>query len=77
MTFHYATDQGRRWQLHPTRMEVSGLNHNVFGGFLSLRVGIYSLQPGSIQLSDFSYQAIDGISWQRKLERPVRPTAGS
>ena len=34
VTYHYSLDDGETWQRHPTRMEVSGLNHNVFGGFL-------------------------------------------
>ena len=40
ITYHYSLDDGKTWRLHPTRMEVSGIHHNVFGGFLSLRVGI-------------------------------------
>ncbi len=59
ITYHYSLDDGTTWRLHPTRMEVSGLNHNVFGGFLSLRVGICSLGTGSIRLSRFTYQAIE------------------
>lgn len=59
ITFHYSSDAGRNWRLHPTRMEVSGLNHNVFGSFSSLKVGIHSLGADSIRLSRFSYQAIE------------------
>jgi xylan 1,4-beta-xylosidase len=40
-------------------MEVSGMNHNVFGGFLSLRVGICAMGAGRIRLSRFSYRAIE------------------
>ena len=40
ITYHYSLDDGKTWLRHPTRMEVSGINHNVFGGFLSLRIGI-------------------------------------
>ncbi len=58
ITYHYSVDGGQTWRLHPTRMEVSGLNHNVFGGFLSLKVGICSLGEGSVTLSDFTYQAL-------------------
>lgn len=58
ITYHYSVDDGRTWRRHPTRMEVSGLNHNVFGGFLSLRVGICSLGSGSVRLRRFSYRAI-------------------
>jgi xylan 1,4-beta-xylosidase len=39
-------------------MEVSGLNHNVFGGFLSLKIGIYSVGTGSVRLRDFRYRAL-------------------
>lgn len=58
VTYEYSHDDGRSWKLHPTRMEVSGLHHNVFGGFLSLKIGIYSAQAGGIALSDFRYRAI-------------------
>ena len=58
VTYEYSHDDGRSWRLHPTRMEVSGLHHNVFGGFLSLKVGIYSAQAGGLALSDFRYRAI-------------------
>ena len=58
ITWHYSHDDAKTWVRHPTRMEVSGLNHNVFGGFISLKVGIYSAGDGSITLSDFSYRAL-------------------
>lgn len=59
ITFHYSHDGGRSWTLHGLRMEVSGIHHNVFGEFLSLRIGIYSANRGSIVLRDFTYRAID------------------
>lgn len=55
LTQSYSLDDGRTWTRHDTRMEVSGLHHNVFGGFLSLRVGIYVAGAGSARLRDFSY----------------------
>lgn len=58
ITYQYSQDQGKTWKLHPTRMEVSGMHHNVFGGFLSLKVGIYSVGKGKVQLSNFRYKAI-------------------
>jgi len=58
ITYEYSQDAGRSWTRHPTRMEVSGLNHNVFGGFLSLKVGIYCAGSGEVQLRDFRYSAI-------------------
>lgn len=58
ITYQYTFDSGKHWQVHPTRMEVSGINHNVFGGFLSLKVGIYCAHTGSVELTDFRYQAL-------------------
>ena len=58
ITYEYSLDNGDSWLRHPTRMEVSGINHNVFGGFLSLRVGIYSAGKGKATLEDFTYRAI-------------------
>lgn len=60
VTYAYSHDDGRSWQLHTIRMEVSGLHHNVFGGFLSLRLGIYSAGEGTVRLRDFRYRAIEG-----------------
>ena len=59
ITYHHSHDNGATWQRHPTRMEVSGLNHNVFGGFLSLKIGIFATGNGGIRLRDFTYKAID------------------
>lgn len=58
VTFRYSHDDGKTWVLHGLRMEVSGIHHNVFGGFLSLKVGIYSAGGGSVVLRDFSYRAL-------------------
>ena len=62
VTYEYSHDGGRTWTLHGTRMEVSGIHHNVFGGFLSLRVGLYSTGAGAVKFSDFSYRAIKETS---------------
>jgi xylan 1,4-beta-xylosidase len=57
VTFHYSHD-GANWDQHPWQMEVSGFHHNVFGGFLSLKVGIYCAGQGEIMVKRFSYRAI-------------------
>ncbi len=57
VTFHYSYDDGRTWKRHGTRMEVSGLHHNVFGGFLALRIGLYAAGAGEARLTDFRYRA--------------------
>jgi xylan 1,4-beta-xylosidase len=38
-------------------MEVSGMHHNVLGGFLSLKLAVYAAGKGSILLRRFSYRA--------------------
>ncbi len=58
VTYRYSHDGGKTWTLHGHRMEVSGIHHNVFGGFLSLKLGIYSVGEGSIRLKDFKYRAL-------------------
>ena len=56
--YAYSHDHGSSWTVHGTRMEVSGLHHNVFGGFLSLRVGLYATGSGGVRFGDFRYKAI-------------------
>lgn len=58
VTFHHSFDGGGTWTLHGTRMEVSGIHHNVFGGFLSLKVGVYAAGRGAVRLRDFRYRAL-------------------
>lgn len=58
VTWHYSHDGGRTWIRHDTRMEVSGLNHNVFGGFLSLKVGLYSAGTQPVRMTGFAYRAL-------------------
>ncbi|HET8764979.1 MAG TPA: family 43 glycosylhydrolase [Rhodanobacter sp.] len=58
VTFHYSHDGGKSWTQHPMRMEVSGLHHNVFGGFLSLRIGIYCAGQGAAVMHQFRYRAL-------------------
>jgi len=58
VTWYYSLDDGKTWIRQGVRNEVSGMHHNVFGGFLSLKVGIYSAGSGSVRLSDFRYRAL-------------------
>jgi len=57
VNFDYSRDDGLTWQSIGMRMEVSGLHHNVFGGFLSLKVGVYCAGQGAVTLRDFRYRA--------------------
>ncbi len=45
-------------------MEVSGIHHNVFGGFLSLKVGVYCAGTGAVTLAEFRYRALEP-GWRR------------
>jgi xylan 1,4-beta-xylosidase len=39
-------------------MEVSGLHHNVFGGFLSLRLALFAAGRGEVRIRNFVYRGI-------------------
>ncbi|MCR6663674.1 MAG: family 43 glycosylhydrolase [Luteimonas sp.] len=58
VTYHHSHDDGNTWTRLDTRMEVSGIHHNVFGGFLSLRLALYSAGSGAVEFSDFRYRAL-------------------
>lgn len=58
VTFSYSHDGGAGWTQHPWQMEVAGLHHNVFGGFLSLKPAVYSAGKGSIRLRELRYRAL-------------------
>jgi len=57
VTFHYSTD-GKQWTQHPWQMEVSGLHHNVFGGFLSLKIALFAAGRGEVRLRNFIYRGL-------------------
>jgi xylan 1,4-beta-xylosidase len=55
--YEYSFD-GRQWKAHPWQMEVSGFHHNVFGGFLSLRIGLFAAGDGEVRLRNFVYRGL-------------------
>jgi len=57
VTYAYSND-GMSWTQHPWQMEVSGMHHNVFGGFLSLKLALYSAGDGTVRMRDFRYRAL-------------------
>lgn len=57
LTFHQSSD-GEHWVQHPWQMEVSGLHHNVFGGFLSLKVALFAAGPGQVRFRHFTYRGL-------------------
>jgi xylan 1,4-beta-xylosidase len=58
ITFRYSRDDGRTWIQHPWQMEVSGLHHNVFGGFVSLRIALFSAGAGEVRARNFVYRGL-------------------
>ena len=58
VAFHTSGDGGRTWQRFDRGMEVSGYNHNVRGGFLMLRPGLYSAGRGTARFRDFRFEAL-------------------
>ena len=51
-------DGGGTWVKHPWQMDVSGFHHNVMGGFLSLKFGVYCIGNGEAKLRDFVYRGV-------------------
>ena len=54
---YYSAD-GAKWNKIENSLEVSGMNHNVLSGFLSLRIGLCSIGNGSVKFKNFKYKAI-------------------
>ena len=57
VTFHTSAD-GRTWSKFDRQMEVSGYHHNVRGGFMMLRPGLYSAGSGEARFRNFKYRAL-------------------
>ena len=58
VAIHTSGDGGRSWQRFDRGMEVSGYHHNVRGGFLMLRPGLYAAGQGAVRFRDFRFQAL-------------------
>jgi xylan 1,4-beta-xylosidase len=58
IAIHTSGDGGQTWARFDRGMEVSGYHHNVRGGFLMLRPGLYSAGAGEARFSNFTYRAL-------------------
>lgn len=58
IAIHTSGDGGKTWKRFDRGMEVSGYHHNVRGGFLSLKPGLYAAGPGETKFRDFRYEAL-------------------
>jgi beta-xylosidase len=54
VSFYYSTN-GKDWVGVERTLYVAGFNHNVFGGFMSLRAGIYAFGKGKALFDNFKY----------------------
>ncbi len=59
VAYHTSGDGGRTWKRFDRGMEVSGYHHNVRGGFLMLRPGLYSANAGESIFRDFLFRALN------------------
>ena len=57
VSFHLSSD-GVSWKRFDRGMEVSGYHHNVRGGFLMLRPGLYAAGKGVARFRNFQYRAL-------------------
>lgn len=54
VSFYYSTND-KDWVRVERTLYVAGFNHNVFGGFMSLRAGIYAFGKGKAVFDNFKY----------------------
>jgi beta-xylosidase len=57
VAYHVSRD-GKDWKRFDRGMEVSGYHHNVRGGFLMLRPGLYAAGKGAATFRNFSFEAL-------------------
>jgi beta-xylosidase len=58
VAIHTSGDGGKTWRRFDRGMEVSGYHHNVRGGFLMLRPGLYSAGAGAARFRDFRFEGL-------------------
>lgn len=58
VTYDTSGDGGKTWRRFDRGMEVSGYHHNVRGGFLMLRPGLYSAGQGTARFRDFRFRGL-------------------
>ena len=57
LSYYYSYD-GENWTMYPSGAESSGMHHNVFGQFMSLRAGIFAAGEGEVIYEYFNYKGI-------------------
>lgn len=54
----YISGNGRDWKMLAKDINVSGMNHNNYNGFRSLRIALFSGGNGTIDYKNFQYKAL-------------------
>ena len=54
----YLSGDGTHWSMERWGMEMSGYQHNILSGFMSLLPGIYCLGKGAVTVSHFQYKPL-------------------
>jgi xylan 1,4-beta-xylosidase len=57
VSFYYSKD-GKDWTRVERTIDATGFNHNIFGGFMSLRAGIYAFGEGKVVFDNFVYRKL-------------------
>lgn len=58
IAIHTSRDGGQTWHRFDRGMEVSGYHHNVRGGFLALKPGLYAAGKGEARFRGFRFTAL-------------------
>jgi xylan 1,4-beta-xylosidase len=58
VSFYFSSD-GKDWQRVERTIDATGFNHNVFGGFMSLRAGIFAFGRGMVVFDNFLYRRME------------------
>ncbi|WP_435303381.1 family 43 glycosylhydrolase [Novosphingobium humi] len=58
IAIHTSSDGGQTWHRFDRGMEVSGYHHNVRGGFLALKPGLYAAGKGEARFRNFRFTAL-------------------
>lgn len=59
VTFALSNNGRKSWHVLANDVDVSSLHHNMYGGFLSLRIGLLSSGAGTPTFSRFDYKSLE------------------
>ena len=57
ISFYFSND-GKVWNRLERTIDATGFNHNVFGGFMSLRAGLFAFGEGKVRFDNFIYRKL-------------------